>query len=135
MAGYLPSFGHGRHSTANVAETSASFTLELVITFIHRPGDRLKKQVMINAKIFRGLAFKDGYAQTYFGNYHVYFCRHRMEFVGEFINEFGLRTTVHTAAQLDGQGAAMQACQDHYERILFNMLTPPAQTALQCLIS
>ena len=90
---------------------------------------------MINAKIFTGLSFKDGFAQTYFGCYNVYFCRHQMEYVGEFINEFGLRTTVHTAAQLDGQTAAMQACQDHYERVLFHMLTPSAQTALQCLKS
>lgn len=85
---------------------------------------------MINAKIFTGLSFKDGFAQTYFGSYNVYFCRHQMEYVGEFINEFGLRTTVHTAAQLDGQNAAMQACQDHYERVMFNLLTSSAKEHL-----
>lgn len=85
---------------------------------------------MIICRFFNGLPFKEGFAITHFGNYHVYFCRRQMEYVGEFVNEFGLRTTIHTAAQLDGEKAAMQACQDHYERVMFNMLTPSAQQHL-----
>lgn len=88
---------------------------------------------MIICRFFNGLPFKEGFAITHFGNYHVYFCRRQMEYVGEFVNEFGLRTTIHTAAQLDGEKAAMQACQDHYERIMFNLLTPSAQNALSKL--
>lgn len=86
---------------------------------------------MINANIFKALPLQSGHAQTYFGSYTVYRCARRGEWIAEFINEFGLATTVATFATIDGEADAAQACHDHYERILFHMLTPQAQNIIK----